>query len=363
MTLEHDIALHCLNTFAGFGPKRLGLLTNYFSTPADALRAPLEQLVAAGVGEDAAEKFIAYRSAIDPEREVQILAQAGISLVSRKHPSYPRLLGEIPVPPALLYVRGTLPASDALMIAVVGTRKITTYGRSVVPELVSPLVANGAVIVSGLAFGVDALAHEQATNRNKPTVAVLGSGIDDKSIYPKNHQLLSQDIIHAGGCILSEYCPGVPALKQHFVARNRIIAGLSVGTLVVECSTKSGSLITASHALEQNRRVYAVPGPIYARESEGPNNLLKMGAQAVTCASDILSDLNIAPQTTAAEAKLESTPTEAILLKLLSTAPLSSDVLIRQSLLDASQVITALTFLEMKGRVRNVGGGQYVKVR
>jgi DNA processing protein len=285
-------------------------------------------------------------------------------LLSEQDERYPELLREISSRPALLYYRGTLPETDAVMIAAVGTRKITTYGRSVIPNLLGPLIDAGIILVSGLAYGVDAAVHTEVLHRRRPTVAVLGSGIDDKTLYPKEHALLAADILDAGGCILSEYPPGTPGYKQNFVARNRIIAGLSVGTIIIECDLKSGSLITAQFALEQNRRVYAVPGPIYAAESRGPNNLIKMGAQLVTESSDILQDLNIteslAPEPTGGAA---DSPAEAIVLGLLSSSPVAADELVARSGLVAATLSTALTLLEMKGRIKNVGGQQYIKVR
>ena len=276
---------------------------------------------------------------------------------------YPQLLTEIADPPVILYYRGALPAADAIMLAAIGTRKITTYGRSVVPHIISPLVSAGITIVSGMAYGVDALVHTQAIEQGLPTIAVLGSGLDEKSLYPKEHVLLADAILNAGGCLMSEYAPGTPGYKQNFIARNRIISGLSMGTLVIECSLKSGSLITAQYALEQNRRVYAVPGQIYAHESQGPNNLLKMGAQPVTDAADILQDLNISPELTIDAELAATTPTEALLLGILTSSPLSSDALVKQTGLETAAVSTALSFLEMKGVIKNVGAQQYIRVR
>jgi DNA processing protein len=169
--------------------------------------------------------------------------------------------------------------------------------------------------------------------------------------------------VDTGGCLLSEYPPGTPGFKQNFIARNRIIAGISIGTVIVECDLKSGSLITAQYALDQNRRVYAVPGPIYSAESRGPNNLIKMGAQLVTESNDILNDLNIVPQSQLDEIPKADNPAEGIVLGILSSNPLSADELIQRSGLDAALLTTTLTFLEMKGRIKNLGAQQYIRSR
>lgn len=254
---------------------------------------------------------------------------------------------------------------EELCISVVGTRKITSYGRVAAPLICEPLIDAGCVIVSGMAFGVDSAAHESAVKKNKRTIAVLGGGLDEASLYPKAHVLLADKILGAGGALLSEYPIGTPNFKQNFVARNRIISGLSVATLVVECDLESGTLITAKHALDQNRQVYAVPGPIYSPQSQGPNNLLKMGAKAVTEAKDILEDLNLQtlPLEQQSQSSFADSKEEAILLKLISFEPILLDQLIKQSGLETAAATSALTFLEMKGRVKNLGGQQYVLSR
>src|SRR5581483_7263662 len=271
---------------------------------------------------------------------------------------------EIPKFPPILYFKGSLSA-DELCVAVVGTRQITNYGRAVIPRLVEPLVDAGACVVSGMAFGVDSAAHEIVVKKGRRTIAVLGGGLDEKSLYPRHHAFLAENILSAGGALLSEYPIGTPNFKQNFVARNRIISGLSVATLIIECDLKSGTLITAKHALDQNRQVYAVPGPIYSPQSAGPNNLLKMGAKAVTAAADILEDLNLEtlPQQQQTQSAFGDSAEESALLKLLSFEPLIINELIKQSGLNPAQVTSALTFLEMKGRIKNLGGQQYILSR
>jgi DNA processing protein len=190
---------------------------------------------------------------------------------------------------------------------------------------------------------------------------VVGSGIDKKSIYPKHHHHLAEQIVATGGAIISEYPPGTPAYKQHFIARNRIISGMSAATLVVEANLKSGALITARHALDQGRSVYAVPGPIYAEGSQGPHNLIRMGAQLVTKASNILEDLNVADDMTTAPINLaDFSPDQQTILLQLSHEPKNIDEIIQSIDLDAATVTATLTLLEMKGVIRNIGAQQYV---
>lgn len=341
------------------------MVAQAFPNFATAFQASNSELLQARLPEDLVEIFIRHRENLDLKLEALNLENSNIKLLNYKNPVYPKLLLEIPSFPPLLYIKGQMLTSEELMLAVVGTRKITNYGRTILPGLLEPLVSYGLTIVSGLAFGVDAAAHSVATKSGARTVAVLGSGLDEKSLYPKNHLMLAEEIISYGGSLISEHPPGRPALKQNFVARNRIISGLSLGTLVIECGLKSGALITARHALDQNRQVYTVPGPIYAEQSTGPNNLLKMGAKCVTQGSDILDDLNIKP----IEARLpkqkdfEVTPEEQKLLEILSFEPIGVNELIKKAGLDAGAASAHLTFLEMKGKIRNLGGQQYVLAR
>lgn len=362
-SLADTIYLHGLNLFPGFGPKRLGLLLNHFESFEAAYTASATELVAAGIPETHVQAFIELRSNTDLQVEAEKLENLNIELLSIQDEHYPSLLKECALPPVVLYVRGTLPTPDWAVLAVVGTRKISPYGLHVTPRILIPLVEAGIVIASGLAYGVDALAHQQAIKQGKPTIAILGGGIDDKTIYPKEHVLLAQDIRETGGCIISEYPPGTPPLKQNFVARDRIISGMSMGTLIVECSLKSGSLITAQYALEQNRRLYAIPGPIYAEESRGPNNLIKMGATLVTESADILDDLHIAQKIHAVTPPTEYTPTEHAVLAILTFEPMTVDTVIQNLDIPAATITTTLTFLEMKGAIKNVGGQQYIRLR
>lgn len=360
-----SLYLHGLNLLPQFGPARLGQIANAFPTFEKAFNASQNELLATGISSDVVKNFITLRKAINLEEEQEKLLKEKINILSFRDEGYPKLLLEISKFPPILYFRGTLDTPEELCVAVVGTRQITNYGRTVVPRLVQPLVDAGCTIVSGMAFGVDSAAHEEAVKQNKRTIAVLGGGLDEKSLYPKHHALLAQRILENGGALISEYPIGTPNFKQNFVARNRIISGISIATLVIECDLQSGTLITAKHALDQNRTVYAVPGPIYSPQSQGPNNLIKMGAKLVTAPNEILEDLNIKtlPEQQVNQTLFGDSKEETAILKILSYEPLVVDALIKQSGLEANAVTSALTFLEMKRKIKNLGGQQYVLAR
>jgi DNA processing protein len=296
------------------------------------------------------------------ENSVAEMTKLGIQTMDQNEDGYPQLLKEINSPPLLIYYKGTISQTDSLSIALVGTRKCTRYGEIVTKKLATELSASGITIISGLAFGIDAIAHRAAVETRGKTIAVIGSGLDPKNLYPKEHHQLANDIIDTGGCVMSEYPPGMPGLPQNFVARNRIIAGMSSGTVVIECPGHSGSLITAQFALEFNRSIYAVPGSILEPSSEGPNNLLKLGAKPVTSGSDISSDLNIVSATlpTVPQAEIILTDIEKKILQHISRDPVTSDEIVQQSRLEPSIVQATLVYLELKGAIRNLGAQQYM---
>lgn len=361
MSFSENLYLHAFNLLPEFGPARLYRIAKYFPSFKAAYAANAVELATAGIEPELVKKFISLRQGLNLKQQQDQLNAEGIFLISYRDQTYPKLLLETHGFPVLLYARGRIQTNDELCLAVVGTRKISNYGRLVVPELVTPLCEAGLVIVSGLAYGVDALAHQTAVKLGRRTIAVLGGGLDKRSVYPQNHLLLAEEILKTGGALLSEYPPSTPCLKHHFISRNRIISGLAMGTLVIECGASSGSLITARHALEQNRNVYAVPGNIYSPESEGPNNLIKLGAKPVTQAKDILEDLNLPTAKLHNENQkiFNETPEENLILKTLAQKPLTIDELIKLSGLPAAEANSALTFLEMKGRIRNLGCQQY----
>lgn len=281
-----------------------------------------------------------------------------ILTIPRDDPSYPRLLGEIHDPPATLYVRGAWPLSERPWLAVVGTRKPSMYGRRATSDLIEPAARAGIGIVSGMAFGIDTAAHLSAIRIGAPTVAVLGAGVDDESLYPRGNAELAKQILDHGGTLLSELPPGTKVHPFHFPVRNRIIAGLCKATLIIEATIKSGTLITARLALEENREVLAVPGPITSLASEGPNNLIKMGARPITSVADLLAVYDL--QTPESAAIQAGSAEEAAILAILTREPKHVDDLVTESSLPTPVVLRTLTLMEMKGSAIHAGGQHYV---
>ena len=269
---------------------------------------------------------------------------------------YPELLREIYDPPANLYIRGNFSESDKLAIGVVGTRTFTSYGKQVTEDIVRDLAKAGITIVSGLAKGIDTFAHQTALRENGRTIAVLGSSIDEQSIYPSSNKDLAKKIIKKGA-LISEHPVGTKSERWYFAKRNRIISGLSLGVLVVEAPEKSGALITASQALEQNREVFVIPGSIYSRNSKGTNKLIQAGAKLVTSANDILEEFNL-PLLENQKIIYKPNKEEEILLKIIDE-PTHIDEIIKISKLNASVVNSTLMTLELKGVIRNAGAGYY----
>lgn len=235
-------------------------------------------------------KALEKRSTIDPEKEIKRVFDSGINILTIKDKNYPPALKNISHPPILLYLKGEIKKEDDFSLAVVGTRKATEYGKRVTQEIVSKLA--GFTIVSGLALGIDTFAHQTALANSHRTIAVLGTGLDKESFYPKENWSLSEKIAQ-NGALISEYPPGTKASKESFPQRNRIISGLSKGVLVIEAPQKSGALITVNFAIQQNRDVFVVPGPIFSKTSQGTNELIKKGARLITSAIDIFQDYNI----------------------------------------------------------------------
>lgn len=353
--------LNALNLISSLGPKRIRHLLAFFKNNTEKIwRASLSELKNTKLPSNVLNAFLYERKSINPELEWEKLEKLNIKILSQDDNNYPKLLLQIPVPPPILYIKGTLDPNFPFCIAVVGSRKISLYGRQVTEEIVYDLALNKIVIVSGLALGVDALAHTACLKAQTPTIAILANGLD--KIYPSLNYSLSQQILEQRGALLSEFPINTPPLKQNFPRRNRIISGLAQAVLITEATLKSGSLITASHALEQNRDVFAVPGSIYNKNSEGTNNLIKQGAKLITNAMDILSELNLqkAKHYVQTRKALPSSPIQQKIYDTLSKEPTFIDLLIKRVELSAQEVNSALTLMEIKGMVKNVGGGQYV---
>lgn len=322
-------------------------------------------MVKAGINHDFAEEFVLKRKEISPDEELEKLNKEQIKTVTIADDNYPKLLKEIFSPPFILYYRGDLDGLTDRAIAVVGTRKMTEYGKLMTEKIVGELAAENFIIVSGLALGVDSTAHLACLANDGITSAVLGSGLDWKNIYPTINRSLAEEIVAKNGLLVSEYAVGTMPLRHHFPTRNRLIAGLSLGALIVEAGESSGALITANFALEQNREVFAVPGNITNPMSEGTNNLIKKGAKLVTDAEDIFEELNIKQMVNIKkiEDSVPASPEEATVLKFLQTEPLHIDEIARRSDLTITEVNAALMLLEMKGRVKKTGNMIFAVIR
>ncbi len=347
------------NRVRGIGPARLRMLIDAFGDVERAWHAPAEALYRVGLDRRALENLLETRARVDLDRELRRVAAVGAHILTWEDEAYPRLLAEIPDPPPVLYVRGELKPEDAWAVAVVGTRRASTYGREVTRRLVTVLAQSGVTIVSGLARGVDAVAHQTALEAGGRTIAVLGCGID--LVYPPEHRELARRIA-AGGALVTEYPPGTPPEPGNFPPRNRIISGLSLGIVITEAGRDSGALITADYAAEQGRDVFAVPGSILSAGCAGTNRLIQDGAKAVLDAADILQELNLTMVAEQKEARqaLPTTETEALILAHLSAEPVHVDDLTRAVGLPVAQVTSTLALMELKGMVRQVGGMKYV---
>ncbi len=360
--LEAKIYANAFNLIPDLGPVSLQKLFNYFNDWHSAWIGSGHDYIDAGLSAKTISQIIAKKPKINPEPLFAELTRRQIEVVLMSEPDYPQLLKEIHAAPPILYVRGQKQALNKLAIAVVGTRKMSNYGRQATEELVTGLVTNGAAIVSGLAFGIDAAALDTAVINQGVGVAVLASDLDNTNISPRSNFNLSQKILEHG-CLISEYPLGMVVQKQNFPIRNRLISGLSLGTLVIEADVSSGALITANFALEQNREVFAIPGSIFSPTSRGTNQLIKKGAKLVNSAYDILEELNLDSQVLAEPLMQSVTSVEELILKHLAHPGLHINDLIKTVRLQAAAVNASLTLLEIKGRVKNLGGGQYVKVR
>lgn len=273
---------------------------------------------------------------------------------------YPELLKRISDPPAQLYCRGNTELLNSFCIAVVGTRKASDYGRQATADIAGQLAQNGVTVVSGLATGIDSFAHRAALDVKGNTIAVFGTGADDASISPADNVRLAHDIIAAGGLLISEYGNGTHGEVWTFPMRNRIISGLSRGTVVVEADMKSGSLITAKSALDQNRDVFAVPGSIYWPRSVGSNWLIQQGAKPVLCAADILESYKLRQIPLPEQALSTSDPVQECILALLrQNGPMHLDTLASQTGYDAPRTMAAIAMLELYNTVRHQGAGIY----
>lgn len=346
----------------GIGAVRFRGLLNAFSDLQTAWNASSGQLMEAGLSQKIVDNFQQVRRQIDLERIWSNIQKAGITVLTWDDEVYPRRLKEIDQPPPVLYVLGDLTLQDEWAAAIVGTRRMTGYGRQVTEELAELLARHGVSVISGLARGVDAAAHQTCLKFGGRTIAVLGSGVDQ--IYPPEHRKLAEEIAK-NGAVISDYPPGTPPESNNFPPRNRIISGLSRVVVVIEAGITSGALITSTFAAEQGRDVFALPGSIYASQSKGTNRLIQQGARPLVEVKDVLDALNIEQVQEYRQARLDlpADLREQQLLDALGYEPVHIDDLGNLTGWGMDSLTATLTMMELKGLVRQVGGMNYILVK
>lgn len=350
------------NQIPGIGRVKFSQLESYFGSLEVAWRADSSELHLAGLDNKSVTSIIEQRPKIDTDAEIEKLEHHHIKALTWNDPAFPSKLKEIPDVPPIIYVKGTLGPEDDWAIAVIGTRRSTSYGREVTKQLTQELVHNRITIVSGLARGIDSIAHSTAVEANGRTLAILAHGLD--SIYPVENTKLA-DLIVERGALISEYPVGSRARRENFPRRNRIMSGMSLGILIIESGDEGGPMITANWALEQNREIFAVPGSIFSPVSQGTNRLIQDGAKLVRNVHDILEELNlnIVPQQLEMKELIPSDKTESLLLSYLTREPVHIDEVCRQMQLPITTISSALAMMEIKGMVRRTGGMNYVLTR
>jgi len=366
MVMAEDVSYWlALSLTPGLGSILIKRLLERFKTPEAVFGASVKELSGIeGLGEKVAGEIRKGPQKKMVERELSLLERAGGKIITLKDDDYPRRLKDIYDPPALLYVRGELRRGDELAVAIVGSRKTAPYGRWMTEKIGEDLARHGVTVVSGMARGIDSLAHKGAIQGGGRTIAVLGCGVD--VIYPSENRSLFHEILEHGA-ILSEFPMGSHPEGGHFPKRNRVISGLSIGVVIVQASAESGSLITAGYALEQGREVFAVPGNVGAEGSRGTNQLIKDGAKLVESSDDILEE--ILPQWSREEGGVQKAEIpvadlgreEETLYKLLGETPLHIDAIIRESQLDPGKVSSLLLNLELKGLISQWPGKCFSK--
>lgn len=351
-----------LNLARGIGPVRLQALLDHFGDLKDAWIANRSDLLEAGLNQKTVDHLLEIRSTVDLEAYYQKIISQGIKVVTWLDEAYPARLKNIQQPPPVLYLRGEYTLQDHWAVAIVGTRRITSYGRQVTEQIATLLARNGITVVSGLARGVDGVAHQAALAVGGRTLAVLGSGVDQ--IYPPEHRTLADKIMKAGA-VISDYAPGTPPEAANFPPRNRIISGLSGAVVVIEAGDTSGALITATFAADQGKEVFAVPGGIYSPQSKGTNRLIQQGATPMLDPQDILEALDIhrVEQYHQASLLLPADEVESSLMTILNLEPMHIDDIQAQSGLPIEKISASLTMMELKGMVRQVTGMTYMAIR
>jgi DNA processing protein len=346
----------------GIGAVRFQALLDHFGDARTAWLAPGESLREAGLSARIVANLLKVRSQVSLAEVWQRIESSGIKVFTWEDQSYPRHLKEIPQPPPVLYMLGQLCPEDEWGIAIVGTRRVTPYGRQVTEEIASHLASRGVTVISGLARGVDAIAHQAALTAGGRSLAVLGSGVDQ--IYPPENRRLAEKLAMQGA-VISDYPPGTPPDASNFPPRNRLISGLSLAVVIVEAGQNSGALITAAFAVDQGREVFAVPGNITSPQSQGTNRLIQDGARPLLKPQELLAalELTLVTEHRAARVILPADAIEAQLFSILSREPLHVDEIRARTDIPIEKVTATLALMELKGMVRQVGGMNYVAVR
>lgn len=351
------------NRIPGIGKARFALMERSFGVLEAAWRARPQELKAAGLDERSVNAILSARAQVDPQAELERLLEAGVDALTWTDTRYPPRLKEIPDPPPVLYIKGSLLPEDERSVAVVGTRGATAYGREAASYISGDLAKNGVTVVSGLARGIDAIAHRAALQAGGRTIAVLGCGVD--VIYPREHADLARSV-QEHGAVVSEHPLGTQPEAKNFPRRNRILSGMTLGTLVIEAGEVSGAMWTVRHALEQDREVFCVPGSIFSQASLGTNLLIQQGAKLVLSYTDVLEELNlssVAHQSEMPGLLRPADDNEARVLKQVTLDPVHVDEITRGCGLSIATVSGTLAVMELKGLVRQVGGMNYVRVR
>lgn len=361
--LQEKKFLHSLVTATQADRTAIERLLSRFGSYQQAWHAESAAMGLTGLNQEQIIEIIDRRQTIDPQEAFNALDGEGIRIVAPDDTEFPEELKTIAQPPRWLYIKGSLDDSRP-HLAVVGTRKASTYGREATQKIIRELAALADMaIVSGLAQGIDAEAHRAAMDNNLVTIGVLGGGMDRNSFFPYQSWNLAEEMAKKNGAVISEYPPGTPSLKHHFIERNRLISGMSLGTLVIEAPEKSGALITANFALEQGREVFALPGSIFSLNSAGAHRLIQEGAKLVASAEDIVDELKLARRTPLAE-KIPDALTDEIekrILILLFESK-SVDDLRSATGLETPAILSSLSSLELKGFVRPMGHNLFQRI-
>ena len=355
---EEAGAFASLSRFHFFGAKKLRSIFDLCHSYRAAYEANSAALLKAGLSETEAASFIKRRNPRQPEKDALWLKKEGIRTLTADDPEFPALLREISDPPAALHCLGS-PAGQAAAVAIVGTLRASRYGLLMAESISRGLTEAGLIVVSGLAIGIDSRAHLSALKANGKTWAFLGSGLNAGNVYPPSNRGLAREIIARGGALFSEFPPGVSGYKHIFPIRNRLIAGSTLGTIVIEAGEKSGSLITASAALDYGREIFALPGDVRSELSRGPHSLLRRGACLIESADDVLKELGFANR--AQKSEYKASDQELPILNAIAREPVSSDDLSRVVGLTTTETARILSLLEIRGAIIKQDGGLWAR--